>query len=108
MSFLVSKSPPSSGGHSEQDLKLRGLNLPGMGCFDAAGPKARSRYAKKSPGSEEELLLNSMAVQMNEVVGNKTRRAVTGKKDDTASAGAPTQPAGNQEGVNIKFGKKAD
>ena len=49
-----------------------------------------------------------MAIQAGEVVGKKTRRAVGGKKDGTATARAPTQPVRNQEVVNTKFGKKAD
>lgn len=49
-----------------------------------------------------------MAVQAGEVVGKKTRRAVRGKKDATATARAPTQPVRKQEVVHTKFGKKAD
>jgi hypothetical protein len=79
-----------------------------MGLFDGAGPKARSRYAKKPLGTEGELLLSSMAVQMDEVVSNKPRWSVAGKEDATASTRAPTQPARNQEVVNTEFGKKAD
>ena len=108
MLFLVPKSQPSAGAHSENGLKLRGLNLPGMGCFDGAGPKARSRYTKKPPGAEEELLLSSMAVQTDKVVGNKTHRVVAGKKDGGATAQKLTQTARNQEVVKTKFGKRAD
>ena len=104
MPVLALKIRSSSSAHSEQCFKLRGLNLPGMGVFDARGPKERSRYAKNPPCIEEELRDSSMAVQAGEVVGTKTRRAVGGKKDGTAT----TQPVRNQEVVNTKFGKKAD
>jgi len=78
-----------------------------MGVFDGAAPNVRSRYAKNRPDVEEKLLLSSIAVQTDEVVNNKTRRAMACKKDATASARAATQPTRNQDVVNTKFGKRA-